>query len=137
MSRKYILFRAEWNQEEGAENRLLAHTGAITDILAEHFDSSDRPLPSPGYRLREFHRVEQFVDRQFPNASTHTRIGDWEVTRVEKYAPETMSEFEAIVVCYCHYVPVITPLEPLPKIQVSEELQELQSINRSRDIAPR
>jgi hypothetical protein len=34
MSRKYIIFRADWKEESGAESRQLAHTGAITDILS-------------------------------------------------------------------------------------------------------
>ena len=45
---KYIVFRADLTEEEGAENRLLAHTGMLTDILAEHFDSSNRPISQPG-----------------------------------------------------------------------------------------
>jgi hypothetical protein len=86
--RKYIIFRADWREEHLAENRILAHTGAMTDILAEHFDSSERPIPQPGYRLREYHRIEPFVDPKFPGASTHNRVGDWEVTRVEEYTSE-------------------------------------------------
>jgi hypothetical protein len=128
MGRKYIIFRADWSEEQGAENRILAHTGAITDILAEHFDSSNSPLPEPGYRLREYHRIEQFVDPRFPGASTHSRVGDWEVVRVEKYITDLPNtEFETVVICYCQYSPVSTPLEPLPKIQVSQEMQEVQS----------
>ncbi|WP_373533989.1 hypothetical protein [Microcoleus sp.] len=30
--------RANLTEEEGAENRLLVHTGMLADILAEHFD---------------------------------------------------------------------------------------------------
>lgn len=128
MGRKYIIFRADWTEEEGAENRILAHTGAITDILAEHFDSSNSPLPEPGYRLREYHRIEQFVDPRFPGASTHSRVGDWEVVRVETYTPDLpTTEFETIAICYCQYSPVSTPLEPLPKIQVSQEMQEVEA----------
>jgi hypothetical protein len=127
MGRKYIIFRADWSEEQGAENRILAHTGAITDILAEHFDSSNSPLPEPGYRLREYHRIEQFVDPRFPGASTHSRVGDWEVVRVEKYITDLPNtEFETVVICYCQYSPVSTALEPLPKIQVSQEMQEVQ-----------
>jgi hypothetical protein len=128
MGRKYIIFRADWTEEQGAENRILAHTGAITDILAEHFDSSGKAIPEPGYRLREYHRIEQFVDPKFPGASTHSRVGDWEVVRVEEYTPDIpISEFETIAICYCQYSPVSTPLEPLPKIQVSQEMQEVEA----------
>ena len=127
MGRKYIIFRADWSEEQGAENRILAHTGAITDILAEHFDSSNSSLPEPGYRLREYHRIDQFVDSSFPGASTHSRVGDWEVVRVEKYATQQPADFEAIVICYCRYSPVSTPLEPLPGIQLSQERQEVEA----------
>ncbi len=126
MGRKYIIFRADWSEEEGSENRLLAHTGAMTDILAEHFDSGARSLPEPGYRLREYHRIMQFADERFPDASTHSRVGDWEVIRVEEYTPEMpISEFESIIMCYCKYSPVTTPLEPLSTIQ--SQLQEAQA----------
>lgn len=116
---KYIIFKAESAPSQKWEEMQLAHTGAFTFILAEHYDSSHSPLPKPGYRLREYHRQEQLVDKRFPAASTHSRIGDWQVTRVEKYTPELpTSDLETIVICYCKYDPVETPLEPLPEIQV-------------------
>jgi len=125
---KYIIFKAESMSAERWEERLLAHTGAITDILAEHYDSSTRPLPEPGYRLKEYHKIEQFVDPQFPGASTHSRVGDWEVVKVEEYSQEIpMSNFETIVICYCRYSPVTTPLEPLSTILFSQQLQEVHS----------
>ena len=114
MGRKYMIFRAEWTEEEGADNRLLAHTGAYTDILAEYFDSSNAPIPAPGYRLLEFHSADG------SGSSTHYRTGDWEVVRVEEYPTAIPNnEFEAIVVGYCKYVPLETPLIPMPKAQVS------------------
>ncbi|MHC5860920.1 hypothetical protein [Nostoc sp.] len=123
---KYIIFKAESMSAEGWEERQLAHTEAFTSILAEHYDSSNSPLPEPGYRLREYHRVSKFTDKQFPDASTHSRIGDWEVARVEEYASDIPNhDFEAVVICYCRYSPVTTPLEPMPEIQVSHELQEV------------
>lgn len=57
MGRKYIIGRADWKEEHGADTRQLTHTGAMTDILIEHFDSSTRPIPQPGYRPREFYRT--------------------------------------------------------------------------------
>jgi len=52
--------------------------------------------------------------------STHYRIGDWEVSKVEEYVPDLpLGTFESVVICYCRYSPVNTPLKPLPKIQVS------------------
>lgn len=124
MGRKYIIFRADWREEEGAESRLLAHTKATTDILAEYFDSSNSPLPEPGYRVREYHKIDGFADSNFPEVSTHSRVGDWEVAKVEEYKSQDATDFESIVICYCKYSPVSTPLEPLPQVNVSHELQE-------------
>ncbi len=120
MSRKYIIFRADWSEEHGAETRLL-HTGALTDIIAEHFDSSNSPPPEVGYRLREYHHIQQFTDSTFPHASTHSRMGDWVVCRTSQYTPSGECEdFEAVVICYCRYSPVTTALLPLPEVQVPE-----------------
>ena len=127
MKGKYIIFKAEEEAEESTpsevwDNMQLAHTRACTFILAEHYDYSDSPLPEPGYRLREYHRVAGFGDRRFPGTSTHSRVGDWEVTRLEVYPGlGNESSFEAIVICYCHYSPVVTPLGPLPKVQIPED----------------
>jgi hypothetical protein len=123
---KYIIFKAESMSAEGWEERRLAHTEAFTSILAEHYDSSNSPLPEPGYRLREYHQVSKFADKQFPDASTHSRIGDWEVARVEEYGSDIPNhDFEAVVICYCRYSPVTTSLEPMPEIQVAQALQEV------------
>ena len=123
---KYIIFKAEDASSQQWEQMLLAHTGACTDILAEHYDGSRKPIPQPGYRLRDFHTVEQFIDPQFPGASTHSRVSDWEVTRVEEYVPNLpVGGFESVVICYCHYSPVVTPLEPLPRLQFAQELQQV------------
>jgi len=48
--RKYIIFKAQSMSAEGWENRMLAHTGATTDILCEYYDFSEEPLPQPGNR---------------------------------------------------------------------------------------
>lgn len=121
---KYIIFKTESASEEGWETRKLAHTQALTNIIAEHYDASDTPLPKIGYRIRDYYQIESFIDQEFPHSSTHSRIGDWEVTKVEEYMPNlSNNELESIVICYCKYTPIITPLEPLPKqIQVSEKM---------------
>ncbi|XGV86392.1 MAG: hypothetical protein ACAF42_12575 [Limnothrix sp. BL-A-16] len=46
-------------------------SGSLTDILAEYCDASQRPLPQPGYRLRDYVRVESAINPQFPAASNH------------------------------------------------------------------
>ena len=81
--RKYIIFKAQSMSAEGWENRMLAHTGATTDIVCEYYDSSEEPLPQPGNRPYEFYRIEEFDDPQFPDSDTHYRVGDLEVVRVE------------------------------------------------------
>ena len=51
---------------------------------------------------------------------------DWEVIRVEEYRQNwSAKDLESVVICYCQYSPVETPLEPLPKVQTTEELQEV------------
>jgi hypothetical protein len=129
---KYIIFKTESMSAEGWDERMLARTEALTSVLAEHYDETDSPLPAPGYRLREYHRIDRFADAQFPGASTHSRIGDWEVTRIEEYTPEfPTANFAAIVICYCRYSPVTSSLEPLPKIEVDRDLHSLQMSDRS------
>lgn len=120
MPRQYILFKTESLSSPGWEERMLAHTGALTSILAEHYNYSHKPLPQPGYRLREFAHFEDSVDLKFSAASTHIRWGDWEVARVERFKPIDESECDEIVVCYCHYSPIEPDWKELPNIQVSQ-----------------
>jgi hypothetical protein len=72
---KYIVFRADWNEEEGAENRLLADTGMLTDILAEHFDSSKPPNASNGV--------------QIPRISPDRKVGGFQISRCEHAQPSS------------------------------------------------
>lgn len=119
--RRWIVFKADKRQPNWKE-RKLQHTGSLTDILAEHFDSSSSPLPEPGYRPPEFIRVEQFSDSQYPAAKTHYRKSDWEVVRVETYehgVGRPYAEYDVIVICYCQYSPINAPLNPMPERQVS------------------
>lgn len=117
--RKYIIFRAE-KREPGWKERKLQHTQGLTRILAEHFDSSDQPIPEPGYRPTEFIRVDSLHNPDEHGYSTHYRHGDWEVTRVETYTPDVpMGEFDMVVMCYCKYSPINASLKPMPDRQVS------------------
>ncbi|MBD2326065.1 hypothetical protein [Alkalinema sp. FACHB-956] len=117
--RKYIVFRAERRSPNWKE-RKLQHTQALTDILAEHYDCSDKPIPEPGYRPTEFIRVDQLHDPKEHGHSTHYRKGDWEVTRVETYTPDLpLGDYDMVVICYCKYNPINAPLKPMPERQVS------------------
>ncbi|MBD2313300.1 hypothetical protein H6G20_16660 [Desertifilum sp. FACHB-1129] len=117
--RKYIIFRAEKREPDWKE-RKLQHTQALTRILAEYFDSSDRPIPEPGYRPTEFIRVDALHNSKEHGVSTHYRQGDWEVTRVETYTPEMpMGEFDLVAICYCKYSPINASLNAMPERQVS------------------
>jgi hypothetical protein len=124
MGRKYLIFRADWREENGAEHRQFAHTGACTDILAEHFDSSNKPIPEVGYRVPEFHNVQAFEDARFPGTSTHWCPGNWQVVRVEQY-PTGMSdsEFEMVVICYCQYAPIQSELKPIQPIELPQSVE--------------
>jgi hypothetical protein len=118
--RKYIIFQAEKQDKTGWRNRKLQHTQALTWILAEHWDSSEKPIPEPGYRPTEFIRVDALHNSAEHGYSTHYRPGDWEVTRVETYSSDLpIGEFERVVICYCKYNPINAPLKPMPARQVS------------------
>lgn len=117
---KYIIFRAEKDQPDW-ENRKLEHTQQLTRILTEYLDSSNRPVPEPGYRPTEFIQVSELYDPKVHGYSTHYRRGDWEVSRVETYTPDLPAgtDFDTIVICYCRYNPINAPLHPMPERQVS------------------
>jgi hypothetical protein len=116
---KYIIFQAE-GEDPHWQERKLQHSQALTWIISEHWDSSDKEIPEPGYRPPEFIRVNQFADPSYPKSSTHYRKGDWEVLRVETYTPDVpMGKYEMIVICYCKYNPINAPLKPIPQRQVS------------------
>ena len=119
--RKYIVFKTS-PSDRGWESRKLAHTGFLTRILAEHYTPASRPSPKPGYRLREYHRVAESANSDFPKETTHSRIGDWEVARVEEYAATNPdSDYDIVVICYCKWTPVESVLEPLPKAQITAD----------------
>ena len=127
MSERWIIFHAEPNQP-GWENRKLP-MGGLTGILDEQWDytGSDK-IPQVGERFRQFLQVNDFVDPQFPESSTHSREGDWVITRVEQYpAADSNSSKKEIVVCYCKFEPVLSELKPLGRRQTSPQLQESQS----------
>jgi len=127
MSERWIIFHAEPNQP-GWENRKLP-IGGLTGILNEQWDytGSDK-IPQVGERFRQFSQVKEFVDPHFPESSTHSREGDWVITRVEQYpAADSNSSKQEIVVCYCKFEPVLSELKPLGRGQTSLQLQESQS----------
>jgi len=118
MMRRWIVFRAD-KRQPGWQDRKYAHTGSLTKTLGEHYDCSDTPLPEVGYRPPEFIKVEQFVDAEYPEAKTHHRLSDWEVTSVETYTPDIASMgFDMIVICYCKYVPINAALQPMSERQM-------------------
>jgi hypothetical protein len=127
MNERWIIFHAEPSQP-GWENRKLP-MGGLTGILNEQWDytGSDK-IPQIGERFRQFLRIEEFVDSQFPESSTHSREGDWVITRVEQYlTADCNASKQEIVVCYCKFEPVLSELEPLGRGQTSPQLQESQT----------
>ena len=116
---KYIVFKAERHSPQSKE-RKLQHTQSLTDILAEHYDCSNKPIPEPGYRPLEFIRVDKLYDPLQHGYSTHYHLSDWEVTRVESYTPDlSHNHYNTVVICYCQYNPINAPLKPMPERQIS------------------
>jgi hypothetical protein len=114
--RKLILFKADqgelkkYRQETetsiGSSFYRVANTGsvkALSDTIAEHHDSSNQALPSPGDRLTE----------TVPDDRDSFRDNGWEVVRVEEYTPDIPppygAGFDTICICYCVYKPL--PIE--------------------------
>lgn len=119
--RKYIIFKT-LPSDEGWESRKLAHTGFLTRILAEHYAPPDGKSPKPGYRLREYHRISESANPDFPKETTHSRIGDWEVSKVEEYAPtHPQSDYNIVVICHCKWTPIESVLEPLGKGKITAD----------------
>jgi hypothetical protein len=124
MPKRLIVFKTESLSSPGWEDRSLSHTGALTSILAEHYDYSSKPLPQTGDRLRHFAQFTESKEPKSPAVSTHVRWGDWEVSHVEEYSPKMPNaEYDCLAVCYCRYSPIESEWKELPKIQVPE-LQE-------------
>lgn len=116
---KYIIFQAE-GEDPNWKERKLQHSQALTWIISEHWDSSDKSIPEPGYRPKEFVHVDALHDPSQHPHSTHYRKGDWEVVRVETYTPDVpMGKYDMVVICYCKYSPINAPLNPMPERQVS------------------
>lgn len=116
MERKWIVFKASGNEYDW-RNRKFQHSGSLTNILAEHFDSSNSDLPEVGYRPPEFLKLD---DSDPLGGKTHYRKSDWEVVRVETYSQDLpMSDFGMIVICYCEYNPIESELKPMPERKVS------------------
>lgn len=107
--RKLILFKADKGEirryRQMTETRIgesfyrVANAGAVPsliDTIAEHHDSSNKPLPDVGCRLTE----------TVPEDRNCFRDSGWEVVNVERYTPDTSSSFDVICLCYCVYKPL-------------------------------
>lgn len=107
--RKLILFRAAKGEIEKYRRQTETRIGesfyrvanarsvpSLIKTIAEHYDCSDKPAPSPGYRLTE----------TIPEDRESFRDSGWEVIRVEEYTSPDDAEFDSICVCYCAYKPL-------------------------------
>ncbi len=111
--RKLLLFKADWSEvnkyrretgtNHGASFYSIANAGTIpflTNTIAEYYDCSGKPIPTPGYRLTE----------TVPEDPDSFRDSGWEVIEVEEYTPEIPApygaKFDSICICYCIYKPL-------------------------------
>ena len=95
----WIVYKTENMSDPGWEERMLMPRNSLTNILEENWSSQENPkLPKPGDRTHAYKSESDDGD------ITHTREGDWVVTRVERFASFDTSM--RIVVCYCRYEPI-------------------------------
>ncbi|MBF2029226.1 MAG: hypothetical protein IGS48_21110 [Oscillatoriales cyanobacterium C42_A2020_001] len=111
--RKLILFKADKGEIQkyrsetattvGESFYRVANAGSVPsliDTIAEHYCSSNKPVPEPGYRLTE----------TVPDDQESFRDSGWEVVRVDEYTPDIPypqgAEFGSIYICYCAYKPL-------------------------------
>jgi len=113
MMRKLVLFKADkgeikkyremTNTKVGESFYRVANADSVPSLIntiAEHHDSSTKPVPTVGHRLTE----------TVPENRDCFRDNGWEVIRVEEYTPEIPvpygAEFDTICICYCAYKPL-------------------------------
>ncbi|EKU99700.1 hypothetical protein Lepto7375DRAFT_1768 [Leptolyngbya sp. PCC 7375] len=123
MTRKLILFYAD-SGDDSKDYATLVRGDDRQELrlLAQYYDSSNKPIPNEGYRLSEYKRGEiGGVLRP-----THHRPGPWMVEIVENYVPDLPigTEFGEVVICTCGYSPLPEAENPWIEMiqrQVSEE----------------
>ncbi|MDY6783827.1 MAG: hypothetical protein SW833_15005 [Cyanobacteriota bacterium] len=126
-----ILFYAE-SGEPGWQERKNP-MGGLTNYLKENrCFSSDPEIPTPGYRFQDYTTFPEFVNPEFPNASTHWRKSDWIVTRVEQYpAGEEGCGWNEVYFCYCKYEPIEPQWHTLPQLDELIESQKENAVQSS------
>ena len=109
---KYVIYKAKPEQTQGFADRKLTHTGCFTDILYTKLDYSAKPIPKQGDR--PIHPVtvkESLEPNQVADDTTHSRKSNWIVDSVELFTTQgSPLEFDAIVICWCVYAPIINPV---------------------------
>lgn len=116
MTKTWIVYKAESMGAEGWEQRRLMPSNTGTDILWENWDFSDK-LPQPGDRIREYGNP-----LEASNGITHSKQGNWVVTRIEHFS--SFDSNDRIVICYCQYQPVEADWQPLRRGRSVPELLE-------------
>lgn len=120
MSETWIVFKAQDMSMEGWERRQLFPSEALTDILAEQWDYSGQ-LPQVGDRVREYANLSEPG-----NGVTHSKDGDWVVSRVQHFS--SFDTDDRIVICYCDYQPLVSEWQELRRGAPITELLETAGI---------
>ncbi len=98
MIHRLIIFRADRNEidkyrqltqtQQGESFYRVANARSVPSsiwTISEHYDSSGKPIPEPGYRLTE----------TVPEHRDYFRDNGWEVVRVETYTPDIPAPYGA------------------------------------------
>lgn len=115
---RLVIFKAKGLNAPEWEGRTLQPSGALTDILSQHFDYSIKPAPGPGYRLLEFKHDPESATFDHQGSATHHRESPWRVARVDEYVGNTgQEEMAELLIAYCDYAPL--PEEENPWVEMA------------------
>jgi hypothetical protein len=95
------------DSDHGCDDRVLSHTGSLTNILNETISySTDLFSAEIGDRWIELVRVP--VDGR-NEGWTHSRESNWVIDFIDVYSPtHPDSKHFEVVYCYCKYVPIFS-----------------------------
>ena len=116
MAETWIVYKTETMDAQGWEHRTLMPNEALTDILHEEWDSSDR-IPKLGDRV--------YDSKQEDDGTVYSRDGDWVVSKIHQFS--SFDTDTRIVVCYCTYAPTDPEWEKVERGAPVSEMMAAQA----------